>query len=119
MESLVLSNEAAYEHAEDETFANALVANLRTAFCPVAASACAPQPSLASGLQCLRLEDMQLGTVPESLRGLVACEELNLSGWSLLHTLPEWLSELPLQKLLVNNCYSLEADALPSSFSGK
>ena len=109
IEKLVLSNESSYEHAEDTQFANALVTNLRAAL---------QQPaSLACRLRSLRLEDLQLEAVPESLRSLTACEELNLSGWSLLHTLPEWLGELPLRKLMANNCYSLDADALPTSFS--
>ena len=63
------------------------------------------------------LEDLQLEAVPESLRGLARLEELNLSGWSLLHSLPDWLGQLPLRKLLANNCYSLESDALPTSFA--
>ena len=109
----MLSNEVAYEHVEDETFAQSLLDNLRRTFC----SAGSVRPSLSSTLSCLRLEDLQLERVPESLRSLVACEELNLSGWSVLHRLPEWLSELPLRKLLVNNCYSLETEALPTSFS--
>ena len=113
IEKLVLSNEVAYEHVEDETFAQSLLDNLRRTFC----SAGSVRPSLSSTLSCLRLEDLQLERVPESLRSLVACEELNLSGWSVLHRLPEWLSELPLRKLLVNNCYSLETEGLPTSFA--
>lgn len=113
----MLSNEAAYEHVEDETFAQSLLENLRMTFCPSAARVCPSQATLSKTLTCLRLEELQLERVPESLRSLVACEELNLSGWSVLHRLPEWLGELPLRKLLVNNCYSLETEALPSSFA--
>ena len=113
VEKLVVSNEEAYERAEDDAFASAVTANLRTAFRPAAEL----RPSLASGLRSLRLEDLQLEAVPASLRGMARLEELNLSGWSLLHTLPDWLGELPLRKLLANNCYSLESDALPTSFA--
>lgn len=115
VQKLVLSNEAAYERVEDEAFARSLLENLRMAFCP-APTPCGSAP-LSRALRSLRLEDLQLEKVPESLRALVACEELNLSGWSLLHSLPAWLSDLPLRKLLVNNCYSLETDAIPSSFT--
>jgi hypothetical protein len=44
--------------------------------------------------------------VPKSMRA----RRIN----SLLRTLPPWLAELPLRKLLLNNCYGLEADALHS-----
>ncbi len=113
----MLSNEVAYEHVENETFTQSLLDNLRTTFCPSAGRLCPSQATLSKTLLSLRLEDLQLERVPESLRSLVACEELNLSGWSVLHRLPEWLVELPLRKLLINNCYSLETQALPSSFA--
>jgi hypothetical protein len=47
------------------------------------------------------------------LRNLTKLEQLNLSGWSLLLRLPDWVGSLSLTKLLLNNCYGLHADGLP------
>eukprot|EP01048_Picozoa_sp_COSAG05_P014595 COSAG05_NODE_1670_length_4305_cov_5.168093_1_plen_814_part_00 len=102
--AVVLSNEASYEHADDDAFASSVVRNLRQAF--------SPNSALALNLQILRLEDLQLEEIPTSFRALTSLSQLNLSGWSILHTLPPWLNELPLTKLLLNNCYGLRTNAL-------